>query len=642
MVHYEPLQDDEIRTLSLLPSVHTEEKICCTLSRRALEASPYLALSYVWGSPEPPGTIFVDGEQTSVTPNLFVALQRLRHATETICLWVDALCINQNNKEEKTTQVKRMGEIYNKADAVLMWLGEEKDDSNRAMELVQWLVDIGEAFVASADVDPRKETIERFVRLFKDSSFDEHWFALKRLFKRPYWTRVWIVQEALLAGQAFLCCGSARASWTRLMPAIAATKNWQWKSQSAAAKDALFNLALPQMELSERYLDTLVHGQRLSLLDALVMFRNRKAKDPRDHVYGVLSLAIHDGFEADYNKNVFDVYRDVVKYMVQRDQSLDVLSAVRHGSYMEDTIRNLPSPASTLSQSLASTMSQFNAMSELLEEASSDDNTRPVDQFSDLEASTQPAISLTDNRAAIQHISQKIESAERAIFRTLRYILPSWIPDWSYPYGETMYLLLNSPAKCHYRAGGETKPRVHFPNAKCEMIVDGIRFDILTAVSPGPPPLGTSTVERYKHAFKDDWKLWRDMGHPFGIYGADRGQQEAYLRTMVAARNPDGTKGSCTLSVPLLNFRYELGFIDTEEKSDKLRGPSTLDYKPIESMITFFRFCITGHGYMGRVPVGARRGDVVAVLFGARVPFLLRRYEDHDAYCLLGECCESI
>lgn len=111
---YSPLNalDHEIRILVLYPHEDHDAEIICetfkfsveTFSKMGAERFPYLALSYVWGNPQPEKTIWLGGKEKAVTPNLFEALQRLRDQFVPMLLWVDALCIDQENPEEVKSQ----------------------------------------------------------------------------------------------------------------------------------------------------------------------------------------------------------------------------------------------------------------------------------------------------------------------------------------------------------------------------------------------------------------------------------------------------------------------------------------------------------------------------------------------------------
>ncbi|OCK81951.1 HET-domain-containing protein, partial [Lepidopterella palustris CBS 459.81] len=124
---YEPLGDvRNIRVVYIEPALAASDPISCSLEIVHLDAKPppcYEALSYVWGSPRGTIPISCDGKSLLVTPNLLEALRRIRHFRYTRLLWVDAICINQDDPMERSVQVQAMRDIYAKAANVIIWLG---------------------------------------------------------------------------------------------------------------------------------------------------------------------------------------------------------------------------------------------------------------------------------------------------------------------------------------------------------------------------------------------------------------------------------------------------------------------------------------------------------------------------------------
>jgi hypothetical protein len=161
LVEYRPLNSSqrEIRLLTLSPLSKTkaaDEKnlVCCDIEHYPfIRKNPlvahttprfpwgdYAALSYVWGEPTPVKEIIVNGQRVAVRSNLEIALRIISQGPEVengMKLWVDALCINQSDFEERASQAKRMGEIFESARLVLAWLGPESDDSNVAIDFVR-------------------------------------------------------------------------------------------------------------------------------------------------------------------------------------------------------------------------------------------------------------------------------------------------------------------------------------------------------------------------------------------------------------------------------------------------------------------------------------------------------------------------
>lgn len=135
--HYKALDRarDEIRLLRLIPSEDNASIITCDLVHVSLHECPnYEALSYTWGLPNFSCGILVNGEAFPVTENLLLALHALRSETSARCLWIDAICINQQDIAERNHEVLRIMEIYEHATSVVVWLGPASDDSGLAYD----------------------------------------------------------------------------------------------------------------------------------------------------------------------------------------------------------------------------------------------------------------------------------------------------------------------------------------------------------------------------------------------------------------------------------------------------------------------------------------------------------------------------
>lgn len=146
----------------------------------------YTALSYTWSGPNSNSIITIDGLPLPITKNLELALRKVRHPSRSKTLWADAISINQKDNEEKKFQVALMGDIYASATRTWIWLGEESADSNTAIDFME-------------SIKNRKLDI-------LDSS-NIPWGAINGLFQREWWTRVWVVQETLMAHRAIVNCG---------------------------------------------------------------------------------------------------------------------------------------------------------------------------------------------------------------------------------------------------------------------------------------------------------------------------------------------------------------------------------------------------------------------------------------------------
>ncbi|PMD21171.1 HET-domain-containing protein, partial [Hyaloscypha hepaticicola] len=122
---YEPLltSSRQLRLLILNPCTNPKEAIRCTLVKISLDSPPkYEALSYTWGEPVDDFEIIVNSVTFAVRRNLWEALYHLRGGNSR-ALWIDAVCINQNNISERNEQVQMMRRIYERAQRVVIWLG---------------------------------------------------------------------------------------------------------------------------------------------------------------------------------------------------------------------------------------------------------------------------------------------------------------------------------------------------------------------------------------------------------------------------------------------------------------------------------------------------------------------------------------
>ncbi|EGZ70088.1 HET-domain-containing protein [Neurospora tetrasperma FGSC 2509] len=135
-----PISRSHIRLLQLLPSENEDAVIHCRLFSTALDSKgirPYEALSYVWGSEAKPCSISINGCDLPIGENLHAALLHLRDHSIERTIWIDAICINQEDEEEKGHQVQSMAKIYAKASRVIVWLGEEAAGSDQALEEIR-------------------------------------------------------------------------------------------------------------------------------------------------------------------------------------------------------------------------------------------------------------------------------------------------------------------------------------------------------------------------------------------------------------------------------------------------------------------------------------------------------------------------
>jgi len=196
---YKPLSatQKEIRLLTLKAGSFVDD-IQLHLSPVFLAASPtYDALSYTWGTEQPSTPVMIDGMKRQITSNLESALRHLRLPTQDRVMWVDTICINQQNNDERSHQVQMMGDIFSTANRVIAWIGAAAEDSD---------------FVMRVMAQPNEELALRSLRFS---------FGFRALCERSWFRRVWIVQEVSLATrEPLIVCGQSSVAWSDLQRCV--------------------------------------------------------------------------------------------------------------------------------------------------------------------------------------------------------------------------------------------------------------------------------------------------------------------------------------------------------------------------------------------------------------------------------------
>jgi hypothetical protein len=280
------------------------------------DAPKYEALSYVWGDGKEFKDITVDGQLLRILRNLFDALQAVRYADSERLIWIDAICMNQRDNNEKSSQVKIMADIYGGADNVAIYLGQSTNQTEEGMQNLQALMD-----VQKSKEDPPWSNI----RLPELES------GLADIIARPWFTRIWTVQEVTLARRTTLICGGCQVHWRvdlRTMKAIV----FRIK---AAIISPFYGLGYGDVSTLDwsPFLDILETQTRQAArregvvlrrnqLDLAYDFRLRKSTDSRDKYYAIFGIIENDqggqlSFDPDYSLNLEDVHRQF-KAEIQR------------------------------------------------------------------------------------------------------------------------------------------------------------------------------------------------------------------------------------------------------------------------------------------------------------------------------------
>jgi Heterokaryon incompatibility protein (HET) len=359
-------------------------------------APPYDALSYTWGDPscpylssaKPSGhgvpTVRCNGIRLEVQPNLIAALKELQIGgiSRITYIWIDAICINQANPSERSSQVQMMGRLYEQAESVIVWLGPEDETVSDAFMALQRLGSVGKVPRSKHQLEEARAAVDHIspwdfyepasycTKLGVEPISDRQWLSVAAFLHRPYFKRVWVIQEISQAREIILLCGRRLLDWEKLSAALMflALTNWYqalhtemlnrtitdpkarvgFERMLAAKKDG--GTAAMQLVRTREY----ARGElgKFRLEDLLSTHRSCLATDPRDKIYSLLGISNFEKppftdplkaqhFVADYQLPVEILYTRVTRLLIESRGNLQMLR--QRESNRERSLGTLPS-----------------------------------------------------------------------------------------------------------------------------------------------------------------------------------------------------------------------------------------------------------------------------------------------------------
>jgi hypothetical protein len=320
---YQPLDEpDAIRLLRLQPSLDRKSDLRCELFPTRLSYwkneifEHYTALSYVWGQTTQADSLVVNGVPFFVTENLQSALRDLRDKERSRLLWVDAICINQADFQERALQVERMTAIYQAASHTIIYLGTETEVDN----FFQSIISVGRNHP-----------------------------SYERLLRRPWFHRVWILQELVYSKDPWLQIGNnLRCAWDEFAepddeypsplhtnstldvpsqdPRLSASQQFFQDSKVIPLR-----LLVEMDEIRSRHHRALRKiKKKPPLLDLLVARRGFGATDPRDMLYAHIGMSNESKFQVDYMRSVNAVFESIARHFLVHKNFLTMLSYVEN------------------------------------------------------------------------------------------------------------------------------------------------------------------------------------------------------------------------------------------------------------------------------------------------------------------------
>ncbi|KAI0834310.1 HET-domain-containing protein [Hypoxylon sp. FL0890] len=591
---YSPLNPHlrEIRVLTLLPGAF-EEPLRVSVGTLSLNSSAaYNALSYVWGDATSAGhagnIININEYDFPVTANLRAALQYLRPpaGADSLTLWVDAVCINQADLDERTQQVSMMRDIYASATKVIIWLGEADDESDPVFDTLPVL--------AARSHHPKDEQDEKLLDAVRLCSG----FFSGLIDRRPWFSRVWVIQELAMAKQdPLIVCGHKSVTWSTLMKAVEFVSrkffteigmvrrkprdNDSQGDGSVGEPSDPSEMREEDIEILGKWkvdvLDDLYKSMKLqggeSLRKLLLISRTSDATDPRDRIYALLGLlkpdasasgTSEDSIAVDYRKPTADVYADAMAHIFDQGEGPYFLSGVFLPG-VSASAPHIPSlPPTTSQPHLPSWVPDFSRQV-----------AGKATQPNGIGFHPPAGISASGPGAGC-HNGRRLEDK-----RTLQV--------------EGLFV--------------DTIEEVVFLGASLESYLDQLaHIESLAETSAQRPCQLEPAIRPHMEQFKRKEPLWRVL---------------ISNKHLMSGYDP----------APASYEAMYLSLRDTSAQGDDCESQTSYDgqneyMQCLESNVGAQSFFTTTSGFVGTCVPDSRRGDIIAILFASPVPFVLRPRPD--------------
>ncbi|RFU31490.1 hypothetical protein B7463_g4858, partial [Scytalidium lignicola] len=343
---YTTLKDGEFRLIKL--SRHGKDPHYQLLNINLNEAPPYFALSYTWDGQKPDHHIQCDGKSLPVTFNITKILPSLLEKNGPHLVWIDGVCINQNDDDEKGSQIPLMQQIYTKAVKVMIWLGDGDEWVEKAMTQIVDITGKLKRFKAA-----RVITEEMLADAGLPSLYSLVWGGIHSLLSRGWFTRVWVFQEVILARIAEVIYGSQvipLQDVIDLRQAISSAQCTQLLRGTKGNKDIDVLRGDPGMNtlhIISLYKTQQDSGRKFNLVSLVETARDWYVFDPRDRVYGMLGLVddrVRRYIKVDYTQQTpAQVYLDLAKYAVKIKLYPNLLHRVFKDGEVDSIELELPS-----------------------------------------------------------------------------------------------------------------------------------------------------------------------------------------------------------------------------------------------------------------------------------------------------------
>jgi hypothetical protein len=579
-------------------------------------ADKYAALSYTWGTAAPSIPILLQGKVALVSENLYLALLHLRKRKVT-SIWVDALCINQEDLDERARQVSHMDEVYKRASVVWVWLGDSDEFSELAIDGLHGL---------RQHLDWDGAVPQGYLM----TSMNHHpkiWRAISELLYRPWFRRMWIIQEILCARHAVMICGKDIIEMNMFLKLIYSLARAEILKSVLAFHPNRHELSGGPLKIAFEQLSFLVkakfenmdffmqHKFKRTLLNFMAETRWAEATNPLDKIYGVFSLASDARtlgyqhfcgdkllpqrlFEIDYKLTKEELFTNVTKAIICTSRSLEIL---RFARYEPNSTSNLPSWVADWANPMPHVVHDYLPVEPINKNGSH--SWRPLPESSEtLNSWTAIPCEITNRCGAYFRIGHENTLTVTGIhFDTIKTISSQVVPQdqSSYSFGPQNKDFTEEARECHHHL---------------ELLKSWSEECVRQAQTCTPYPTGQSLSSA----------LWSMLN------GYDTRKEDQV---------PDGC---LALPQAIENVQVTLGNVEKQIRSKHADALSDvlgcaalsnflhrLSQLPKMSQTCLAqKFATTQRRYMGLMPEGAKVGDIVCAIYGCATPVVLRSCEN--------------
>lgn len=331
---YQPLESpSNTRVLAVEPGTYGSDMHCTLREVQPGDGTIYTTISYVWGDAKFPCKVSCTGPDNIsgilyVTENLHAALQTIRQVDQPMTVWADAICINQDDLDERSQQVLLMRKIYSESLRLFIWLGEDGDLYGAAFDYISYALEKFEYPPGPVLGDPH--AVRSLIKDLYSKLTDEVLSSLNLFFGNSWFRRAWTFQEVLCASEATIFAGDRTIPYEDVANFVMLVLDF---GIGFRLSNMSSHLAMGQVTVIKQF-----RNRPTTLLQLAAMTRSRQATDRRDKLYSLIAIASDSAllpYQPDYRIAVGKVYQDFTVAWIAEYEALNVLSLC---VYSEDAL----------------------------------------------------------------------------------------------------------------------------------------------------------------------------------------------------------------------------------------------------------------------------------------------------------------